>query len=41
MDPYSLEMLDPNPYPDPNSINPDPQHFWAAEFFSCLVFEQH
>jgi hypothetical protein len=28
LDPYpdSLEMLDPDPYPDPDSINPDPQH---------------
>jgi hypothetical protein len=24
MDPDSLKMLDPNPYPDPNSMNPDP-----------------
>jgi hypothetical protein len=21
----SLEMLDPDPYPDPDSMNPDPQ----------------
>ena len=27
MDPDSLEMQDPNPYLDPNSMNPDPQHF--------------
>jgi hypothetical protein len=31
MDPDSLEMQDPNPYLDPNSMNPDPQHFWAGE----------
>jgi hypothetical protein len=24
MDPDSLKMLDPNPYLDPNSMNPDP-----------------
>ncbi len=24
-DPKSLEMLDPDPYPDPDSIDPDPQ----------------
>ncbi len=25
-DPDSLEMLDSDPYPDSDSINPDPQH---------------
>jgi hypothetical protein len=25
LDPDSLEMLDPDPYPDPHSGNPDPQ----------------
>jgi hypothetical protein len=25
LDPDSLEMLDPDPYPDPDSMNPDPQ----------------
>ncbi len=30
-------MLDPNPYPDPDLMNPDPQHFWAAEFCSYSV----
>jgi hypothetical protein len=25
LDPDSLQMLDLNPYPDPDSFNPDPQ----------------
>jgi hypothetical protein len=25
LDPDSLEMLDPDPYPDPDSMNPDPE----------------
>ncbi len=29
-DPASLEMLDPDPYPEPDSMNPDPQHFKIA-----------
>jgi hypothetical protein len=35
--PDSLEILDPNPYPDPDSVNPDPQHFWVAELCGFLV----
>ena len=41
MDPDSLEMQDPNPYLDPNSMNPDPQHFWAGEYCSYTVFGRH
>jgi hypothetical protein len=37
IDPDSLEILDPNPYPDPDLMNPDPQHFWAAELCIYLV----
>ena len=37
INPDSLEILDPYPYPDPDSIFPDPQHFWAAELCSNLV----
>jgi hypothetical protein len=35
IDPDSLEILDPNP--DPDSMNPDPQHFWVAELCGFLV----
>jgi hypothetical protein len=28
-DPDSLEMLDPDPYPDPEGMNPDSQHCYA------------
>ncbi len=31
------QILDPNPYPDPDSMNPDPQHFWMAETCGFLV----
>jgi hypothetical protein len=24
----SLEMLDPDPFPDPDSLDPDPQHWF-------------
>jgi hypothetical protein len=27
LDLNSLEMLDPDPYPDPDSMNPNPQHW--------------
>jgi hypothetical protein len=37
LDPDSLEILDPNPYPDLDSVNPDPQHFWVAELCGILV----
>ncbi len=37
IDPDSLEILDPNLYPDPDSINLDPQHFWVAELCGFLV----
>jgi hypothetical protein len=37
IDPDSLEILDPNPYLDPDLMNPDPQHFWAAELCIYLV----
>ncbi len=37
IDPDSLEILDPNPYPDPDSLNPDPQHLWVAELCGFLV----
>ncbi len=30
-DPDSLEMLDPDPYPDPVSMNPDPQ-LWLSPY---------
>ncbi len=30
-DPDSLEMLDPDPYPDPVSMNPDPQ-LWLLPY---------
>ncbi len=30
LDPDSLEMLDPDPYPNPDSMNPpDPQHWYS------------
>ncbi len=29
----SLEMLGPDPYPDPDSMNPDPQHCLKARYF--------
>jgi hypothetical protein len=29
-DPISLEMLDPDPYPDPDSMKQDPQHWFYA-----------
>ncbi len=32
-EPDSLEILDPNP----DSVNPDPQHFWVAELCGFLV----
>jgi hypothetical protein len=34
-DPYpdSFEMLDQDPYPGPNSMNPDPQYWWLAKIF--------
>jgi hypothetical protein len=37
IDPDSLEILDLNPDPDPDSMNPDPQHFWVAELCGFLV----
>ncbi len=37
LDPDSLEILDPNPYLDPDSVNPDPQHFCVAELCGFLV----
>jgi hypothetical protein len=30
---YSFEMRDPDPYPVPDSINPDPQH--CQEPYTC------
>ncbi len=42
-DPDSLKMLDPDPYPDPESMNPDPQHCFAetgaGNSKECGVFE--
>jgi hypothetical protein len=32
----SLKMLDPNPYKDPDSMNPDPQLCLEANKFSCF-----
>ena len=37
IDPDSLEILELNPYPDPDSMNTDPQHFWVAELCGFLV----
>ncbi len=28
-------------YPDPDSMNPDPQHFWAAEYCSYTLYGRH
>ncbi len=32
LDPDSLEMLDKDPYPDPDSINPDPQLYFLQYY---------
>ncbi len=38
-DPYPvlLEKLGPDPYPDPDSINPGPQHLVLLAFFVFVV----
>jgi hypothetical protein len=33
-------MLDPDPYPDPDSMNPDPQH-WVPFFISFALAGLH
>jgi hypothetical protein len=43
-DPYqyldSLEMLDPDPYPGPDAINPDPQH-WFYHLLKKFVYRNY